>query len=272
MKLSLIPKSRAVKKDILIGAGITVVLLVAALLWGQPLMDALGNREQAKQLIESAGIFGPLVFILIQIAQVVVAPLPGQVSGLVGGYLFGVIPGTIYSLIGATVGFLIIFAMARKLGRPFVERYFSKELIGKFDYITKSKGTLALFIIFLLPAFPDDLICYLAGLSKIPIRKLLLVSIAGRLPGYLILSMTGSGLSYENMNPIIITLAAALILFGLAFWQRAWLQGLTKSSDYILYIKNNWRLSKSATTIWIVAFTSLSVFMYWAATVTPVQQ
>jgi len=272
MSLSLLPKTRKVQRDIIIGATITAALLAVVILWGQPIIDMLGNKEQAKHVIESAGIFAPLVFILIQVAQVVIAPLPGQVSGLVGGYLFGVVPGTLYSLVGATIGFLIIFALARKLGRPFVERFFSKELIDKFDYITKSKGTLALFLIFLLPAFPDDLICYLAGLSKIPIRKLLLVSIAGRLPGYLVLSMTGSGLSYENMNPIIITLAAALILFGLAFWQRGWLHSLTKSTDYVLYVKNNWRLSKFATSLWLCGFTALSIFMYWAATVTPIQQ
>lgn len=272
MHIPLLPRSQKVQRDIIIGAAVTAVLLGAAVLWGQPIIDALSNKEQAKDLIESAGIFGPLVFILIQIAQVVVAPLPGQVSGLVGGYLFGVTLGTAYSLIGASIGFLIIFALARKLGRPFVERFFSKELISKFDYITESKGTLALFLIFLLPAFPDDLICYLAGLSKIPIWKLLLISIAGRLPGYLVLSMTGSGLSYENMNPIIITLAAALLIFGLAFWQRAWLQGLTRSKDYVLYVKNNWHLSKLATSIWLIGLTALSIFMYWAATVTPIQQ
>lgn len=262
----------SMRKNILIGLAVTAVLFGVAIFWGQPILEALNNKEQAKQLIESAGVFGPLLFIVIQVLQVVIAPLPGQVSGLVGGYLFGVALGTVYSLVGATIGFLIIFMLARKLGRPFVERFFKKELIDKFDYITTSKGTLALFIIFLLPAFPDDLICYLAGLSSISIRKLLVVSIAGRLPGYLLLSMTGSGLSYENMNPIIITLAAALILFSLAFWQRAWLQNLLKSQDYIVYVKNNWQLSRVATGLWCIGLTALAVYMYWAATITPIQQ
>lgn len=272
MNISLLPKPKKLNKDLLIGLGVTLVLLVAALLWGRQLLAAFSDPESAKQFIQSAGIFGPIIFMLVQAAQVVIAPIPGQVSGLVGGYLFGPWLGTLYSLVGASVGFLIIFALARKLGRPFVERFFSKELVGKFDYITKSKGSWALFLIFLLPAFPDDLICYLAGLTKIPISRLLLVSIAGRLPGYLVLSLTGAGLAYENMNPIVITLAAALIIFGLAFWQRAWLQGLTKSDDYIVYVKNNWRLSRVTTALWLAGLTGLSIFMYWAATVTPVQQ
>jgi len=265
-------KSDIVKYSV-VGGFIAALLIVAALLWGQPLLELLGDQKKAEAFIVSMGIFGPLVFILLQVLQVVVAPIPGQVSGLIGGYLFGVTLGTVYSLIGATIGFFIVFMLARKLGRPFVERFFKKEHIEKFDYITKSKGTLALFIIFLLPAFPDDLICYLAGLTSIPIRKLLLVSIAGRLPGYLILSMTGSGLSsYENMNRIIIMLAAVLIVFALAFWQRKWLHNLTKSEDYISYIKNNWKLSKRATILWFVALALLSVFLVWAATVTPIQQ
>lgn len=264
--------STKIRKNVLIALLITVSLLIIAVLWGQPLLATFSDQEQAKQYIESAGVFGPLVFILLQVAQVVIAPIPGQVAGLIGGYLFGPYLGLLYSIIGATIGFTIIFVLARKFGRPFVERFFNKKLIDKFDYITKSKGTFALFLIFLLPVFPDDLICYLAGLTKIPIYKLILVSIAGRLPGYLILSLTGNGLAYENMNPIVITLFAALLILGLAYWQRRWLGELVKSKDYFTFIKNNWALSKRTTAILIASVTLLAVLMYQAATVTPIQQ
>lgn len=264
--------SKRVGKNILIAFLITAILLIITGLWGQPLLAAFSDQEQAKRYVESAGIFGPLVFILLQVIQVVIAPIPGQVAGLLGGYLFGPYLGLFYSLIGATIGFTIIFVLARKFGRPFVERFFSKKLIDKFDYITKSKGSFALFLIFLLPAFPDDLICYLAGLTKIPIYRLILISIAGRIPGYLILSLTGNGLAYENMNPIIITLIAALLILGLGYWKRNWLGELVKSKDYFTFIKNNWTLSKRATAILIVSVTVLSVLMYQAATVTPIQQ
>jgi uncharacterized membrane protein YdjX (TVP38/TMEM64 family) len=265
------PKQKITQK-ILLAIVITTALLAAALLWGQPLLDAFSNQEKAKQFVESAGIFGPLAFILLQVLQVVVAPIPGQVAGLLGGYLFGPFTGLFYSIVGATIGFTAIFIVSRKLGRPFVEKFFKKELIDKFDYITRSKGTLGLFLIFLLPAFPDDLICYLAGLTKIPIRKLIFISIAGRFPGYLVLSFTGSGLAYENMNPIIITLLAALIIFALGFWQRKWLSSLVESTDKFAYIKNNWQLSKTVTVLWIAGITILSIAMYYAAAVTPIQQ
>jgi len=266
------PQKSNLTKKIIIATLVSAGLLAAVLAWGQPFLDIFSNQEAAKRYVEGAGIFGPVVFMLMQIVQVVVAPLPGQVAGLLGGYLFGPFLGLLYSIIGATIGFTIIFVLARKLGRPFVERFFSKELIDKFDYITKSKGTLALFLIFLLPAFPDDLICYLAGLTTIPIRKLIIISLAGRIPGYLILSLTGNGLGHENMNPIIITLVAALMVFGIAFWKRSWLNDLVRSGNYIEYVKQHWGLSRIATTAWITCITILSILLYYAATVTPIQQ
>lgn len=244
-------------------------LIIAGILWGPPLFAILTNRELAQNTVESAGIFGPLVFILLQVAQVVIAPIPGQVAGLLGGYLFGTSLGVIYSLIGATIGFTIIFALSRKFGRPLVERFFSKELINKFDYITKTKGVFVLFIIFLLPAFPDDLICYLAGLTKIPIRTLILISLAGRLPSFLLLSLTGEGLASDNKNPIIALGIVTAFIFGLAYWRRGWLGEFTKSNDHKLFIKQHWTLSQRNTVLWIVGCLLITIALYLFATQMP---
>ena len=254
-----------------INAGITALVLIALSLalyfWGQPLWTFFSDQEQAKQSIESAGVFGPLIFIFMQVIQVIVAPIPGQVAGLIGGYLFGPYLGVLYSLIGATIGFALIFAVSRKFGRPLVERFFDKKHIEKFDFITKKNGGMALFLIFLLPAFPDDLICYLAGLTRIPIRHLILISIAGRLPGYVLLSFTGDGLTFDNMNMIISIATGVLIILALAFWKRTWLYELVKSDDHTAYIKQNWKLSRRATIIWGIGALVVTAFLVWAATV-----
>lgn len=250
--------------------GITALVLIALsfalYFWGQPLWTFFSDQDHAKQSIESAGIFGPLIFIFMQIIQVVVAPVPGQVAGLIGGYLFGPYLGVLYSIIGATIGFALVFAVSRKFGRPLVERFFDKKHIDKFDFITKKNGGMALFLIFLLPAFPDDLICYLAGLTKIPIRTLILISIAGRLPGYLLLSFTGNGLTFNNANMIISITTGVLIILGLGIWQRAWLYELVKSDDHMAYIKQNWNLSRRATIIWGIVLLVVTAFLIWAAT------
>lgn len=186
------------------------------------------DTDRAKEVIEDAGPWGPLVFIAMQIFQVFFAPIPGQVTGFAGGYLFGTGLGTLYTVIGATIGFTLVFLLSRKLGRPFVGKFVNKKTMEKFDYIADSNGPFVLFLIFLLPVFPDDLICYLAGLTKIPIRTLVLISLAGRLPGYLVLSFTGNGTADGNIQMVAIIVGVLMVLSAFAFWKRAQLEAFVK--------------------------------------------
>lgn len=206
---------------LLVGSIAVLVIVVSLLIFfWQPLADLFTDKERLKQLVEQAGVYGPLLFIGIQFLQVVVAPIPGQVVGALAGALFGPWLGTLYSMIGAMLGFTLIFVVARRLGRPFVERFVEKKHLEKFDYLTQAKGPLVFFLIFLLPAFPDDIICYLAGLSAIPIRTLVLVSFAGRLPGFLVLALLGSGIA-EADGRLIVLIMVALVLVGVVgYWQR----------------------------------------------------
>ncbi|WP_220184042.1 TVP38/TMEM64 family protein [Thermoactinomyces mirandus] len=202
------------------------------------------NPEEARRMIISAGAWGPLVFILMQVAQVLIAPIPEQVVGLIGGYLFGPLLGLIYTIIGATIGFMFVFLLARKLGRPFVERFVNKKVMDKFDHLTKNKGGLVFFLIYLLPAFPDDIISFIAGLTTIRIRTLVLISLAGRLPGYIVLNLTGNGLTFENYNPIVVTFAALVIIFALVWWKRAWLREFVEHNNRISFIMTHCKNSR----------------------------
>ena len=67
------------------------------------------------------------MFIGIQIAQVIAAPVPGEATGFIGGYIFGTLTGFIYSTIGLTIGSLINFGIGRLLGERFVRRLISNE-------------------------------------------------------------------------------------------------------------------------------------------------
>lgn len=94
-----------------------------------------------------------------------IGPMPGQIVSLVGGVLFGTVWGVVYTMIGAAIGFTMIFGLTRRLGRPFVERFVSPRLLERFDYLNGRGGALALFVVFLLPALPDDVISFIAGLT-----------------------------------------------------------------------------------------------------------
>ena len=208
------------KRSFAIKAAIAVVVIALLVLAGLPLVSFFNEPERVSAFIENTGPWGPLVFILIQIGQVFAAPIPGQVTGFIGGYLFGMAAGTAYATIGGTIGCSLVFLLSRRLGRPFVQRFVRGSILERFDFITSSHGVAVLFVIFLVPIFPDDLICYLAGLTRIPIRRLIVVAMIGRIPGYAVFSATGAGVAGSNLVLVGILLGVGAVMVAVAFWQR----------------------------------------------------
>ncbi len=243
---------------------VVVVILGVMVYLAWPYLSILNNPEQTRNLIIGAGAWGPVVYILLQVAQAFIAPIPGQVIGFVGGYLFGTSWGLVYTLIGAGIGFTLIFVLTRKLGRPFVELFIKKELLEKFDHLTEDKGVLVFFLIFLLPAFPDDMICFIAGLTRIKISTLVLISIAGRLPGYAILSYTGSRLVYENMHPVVVIVSALIMLLIIVWWNRLWLREFVEHNNRIQWVKEQWSGSWLKVTLWSFGIIIIVIFLYKA--------
>jgi len=192
-------------------AALLVVLVTASVLvgrYGSFLTDPFALREW----VRGYGPLAPLVFVALQAAQVIVAPIPGQVLGLVSGFLFGTLWGTVYSLVGATVGSAVVFWLSRRLGRPFVEQALTPETLAKFDRFSTKDGPLALFLVFLIPGLPDDVICFLGGLTGMGIPKMVAISVVGRLPGYLVINATGAGLGSDRVMEALLLLVALVAL------------------------------------------------------------
>lgn len=221
-------RKRLSRKQIIATTAVVLGLVVLSIALWQPLSDLAGDPTRLKQTIQSSGAWGPLVFMGVQFLQVLVAPIPGQIAGAIAGALFGAFWGTVYSMAGALIGYTVIFLLARKFGRPLVDRFVSPKYLEKFDYLTKESGVFVFFLIFLLPAFPDDVICYIAGLSKIRIRTLILISLAGRLPGFIGLSLIGAGAADGNATLVTVLLTVSAIVAALGFWQRARLEAWVK--------------------------------------------
>ncbi|HHW47312.1 MAG TPA: TVP38/TMEM64 family protein [Clostridiaceae bacterium] len=244
---------------------IALALLGCILYFAWPFLAAIGNPEKVREMVVNAGAWGPLVFILLQIIQIFIAPIPGQVVGLAGGYLFGPFWGIVYITIGATMGFTLIFVLARKLGRPFVECIVNPKALQKFDHLTREKGVLVFFLIFLLPAFPDDIISFIAGLTTIRIRTLVLISLAGRLPGYVMLCLAGNGLADKNLNYVAAITVVLVVLFVVAWWKRKWLRKFVEHNNRILFIKEQWKSSKKEIILWGIVITAVTVMLYFLA-------
>jgi len=187
------------------------------------------DRERLSELLISYGATSVLLFIALQIAQVVVSPLPGDVTGLLGGYLYGPVLGIIYSTIGLTIGSWIAFVLARFLGFPFVERIIRPSTIRKYDYFLEHKGLAISFIFFLIPGFPKDTLCYILGLSHMRTRNFLVVSTTGRLLGTTLLSLQGSSLRNDQDVFFFILLGVTVLIilggyFHVGWWLRSFLK------------------------------------------------
>ena len=105
---------------------------------------------------------------------------------------FGTGWGILYSTIGLTIGSWIAFMLARLAGRPLVEMIVKPETIKRYDYVMKHKGMFLAFLMFLIPGFPKDILCYLLGLGHMGQRDFLLVSTTGRLLGTTLLTLGGT--------------------------------------------------------------------------------
>ena len=225
MKFKLFSSEKNKKKTLKVIVIIALVFLILFMIFAPFFNDVAKIRE----FINNFGIFGPLAFIFIHILQVLFAPIPGQVMGFVSGYLFGTTLGLIYTMIGVTIGSYIAFVLSRKYGRPFVEKVVDKKTLKKFDYLIEKGGVFTLFLIFLLPTIPDDAICFIAGLTKIRIRTLVLIAVIGRFPGFLVLNLLGNGVAVSNIrSPIIIFSLMMIISLGV-FIYRERLEKLLKN-------------------------------------------
>jgi uncharacterized membrane protein YdjX (TVP38/TMEM64 family) len=200
--------SRAHRDRTLLRVGALVLALVTVgagvRLFAPTLFDPLALRA----LVLSFGPLAPVAFVLLQAVQVVVAPVPGQVVGLVGGYLFGAVLGTLLSLLGVAIGSTVVFVLSRRYGRPYVERWIVPETLDRFDDLVERAGLPGLFVVFFVPGLPDDAICFLAGLTTIPVRKLVAVAVVGRAPGFLLVAVAGADLAAGRLSAALWLLAA----------------------------------------------------------------
>jgi len=186
------------------------------------------NKERVNNFVMSFGSYAPLVFIGFQILQVLVAPIPGEFSGFVGGYLFGTVPGLIYSTVGLSMGSFLAFLVARGVGMPLIRRFLRRDFMEKFEYIIERHGAFLAFILFLIPGTPKDSFCYLLGVSPMRVITFLLISSLGRIPGTLLLTMQGNSVRSEHYRASFIFLGLILLLIVLAFIYRDRIEKLLK--------------------------------------------
>jgi uncharacterized membrane protein YdjX (TVP38/TMEM64 family) len=191
-----------------------------AYLWLRDTVRFFSSKNKVAALVASFGPCAPVVFVGLQTLQVLFAPIPGELTGFIGGYIFGTGLGFVYSTLGLTGGSLLAFLIARRLGLPFVRRFVGEELMGKFDYLMEHKGAFFSLIFFFIPGLPKDYFCYLLGLSPMHVLTFFIISTIGRIPGTLLLSMQGQAVRSEDYRGFFVVIGIALFALALTIIYR----------------------------------------------------
>jgi len=193
-------------------------VLGLAVWWGPTLWPILSDRERFRAWLESYHAAAALVFVLVQCVQVVVFFIPGEVTQFAGGYIFGTWKGLALSYLGITLGSVLAFLFARVFGRPAVTLLISHETLQKFDRLVYGKsGFWPMLVLFFLPGIPKDILCYIAGLTPMPLLTFLLISTIGRFPGILLSCILGDGLAERNWKTFGLSAVVTIGLIGLMY-------------------------------------------------------
>ena len=203
-------------------------VLLALWIFRAPLADVLtiiADREQVTAYVQSFGVFGPAILFILLFAQVFVAIIPGHAVMMTGGYVYGFATGVTITAVSTIVASQFAFLIARKYGCSLIDRLASPQIIERWDKLSANQGALFYFFAFVLPIFPSDLMCYVAGLGKISPARFLLANLLGRSLCAISITLIGA-FGFQPPLWFWVTAAVCLAVFfaGWAIYKKAHLR------------------------------------------------
>lgn len=223
--------TRQQRRRFLLHLLVALVILLGLSILAQRYLTFLTDAAALRATVAQYGIAAPLMYVGIQIVQVVVAPIPGHIIIVSAGYLFGSFWGTVYSMVGITIGTTIAFWLARRYGRSYVERIVHDETLARFDSIDDDYARSALFVFFLLPGLPDDMLCFAGGLTTLPVWQLVVIATIGRMPSIVLTTVVGDLAGTNHLGLALILMGALSIIGVTGYLNRDRLFGLFARSE-----------------------------------------
>lgn len=181
---------------------------------GRPLVQFVSEPQKFQIWVKEKGFLGVLAFMGMNILQVLLAVIPGGPFEIGAGYAFGVVKGSLICDIAMTIASVIIFLFVKKFGLRFVELFASKEKIESVKFLKSSKRSESIiFLLFLVPGTPKDLLSYLVGLTDMKLSHWIFICGVGRLPAIFLSALSGSALSSARYHLAIILIAVIIMLY-----------------------------------------------------------
>ena len=222
------------KRKLLAGISAAVVVILALLAtWFIWRWLTSFSREGLRDYIRSFGAAGWLVFLALQILQVCIALIPGELLESAAGFVFGPVFGTLLCYAGIAIASLLVFVLTRKFGVKLVQVFVSREKINQLRFLnTEKKRDVLIFIAFFIPGTPKDLLTYFAGLTEIKLSTFLVITLVARLPSVVTSTFGGHLLGEgEYVLAVIVYAATAVIsLFGMSVYN-GWMKRREVKAD-----------------------------------------
>lgn len=207
----LLQKKRAGK---ILLACVGLVTIIVFIRYLPQLLHVTMSLDGFRDYILSTGKLGPVMLVLFQILQTVIAPIPGEVVQIAGGYIYGTALGAVFVTGGMLLGALIAFYFTRFLGGSFIDSLLQRD---KFKWMRgmmdNNKFSVFLFIIFIIPGLPKDMFIYAAGLTTIKPLRFFTILLIARLPWLLASVSIGANIYHKNYGPTIIISAISVLAF-----------------------------------------------------------
>ncbi|MGL5821028.1 MAG: TVP38/TMEM64 family protein [Sarcina sp.] len=232
----------AIKKYIKWGSIIFIMLIICIpiVLNFDKIVEFASNPTEIKNWVLSYGSASAIVFVILQVLQIIIFFIPGEVVQFAGGYIFGPYLSFLLCIIGIVLGSGITFMISRKFGKPFVEKIVHKDSLWIIKKIEDTKHhreethphkkrkkhpKTVIFILYMIPGIPKDILGYISGIADISLKEFLLVSTIARMPALFVSCFFGTKLDFikgqfrrENIIPIIVIGVLIVIVIGVVYF------------------------------------------------------
>jgi uncharacterized membrane protein YdjX (TVP38/TMEM64 family) len=215
-------------KTYLIINGIALFIIIGliafvSIKYGKEIADLLKDPKHFAEWMQSFGAFGILILIGFQVLQIIIAVIPGEVIQIASGTAFGVFFGSLYAIIGLLLGAVVVFFATRFFGFGFIKALVPEKHLEKYNKLLNDpKFEIILFVIFIIPGLPKDVLVYIAGLTPIKPLRFFLITLIARSPAIIGSAIIGASLGKENYVAVAIIAAIAIVAFiiGIIFQEK----------------------------------------------------
>ncbi len=175
------------------------VIVLLTLLFTKVLAPYMSSTDELKAFLERFGWKGRFILLGLQFLQVIIALIPGEVIELGAGFAYGGFEGTLICLAGVAAASSLMFLLVKKAGAPLVETFISREKIQELRFINSERKLKRLvFILFLIPGTPKDVLTYFVGLTNLQLSQFLAITLIARIPSVISSTFCGQMLSDKD--------------------------------------------------------------------------